>query len=78
MVVAVGLTLTPVPLVTEIFPGVITPVPLENTPVRVLLDPEVMVAGFATKLVMVGTIVVTVTVAVCVTAVPVVGVTVRV
>jgi hypothetical protein len=78
VVVAVGLTLTPLPLVTEIFPGVMTPAPLENTPVRVLLAPAVIVAGLATKLVMVGTLAVTVTVAVCVTAVPVVGVTVRV
>lgn len=54
VVVAVGLTLTAVPLVTEILPGVITPMPLANAPVRFELDPEVIVDGLAVKLVMVG------------------------
>ena len=49
-----GLTLTAVPLVTAMLPGVITPVPLANTPVRLVLDPEAIVAGLAIKLVMVA------------------------
>jgi hypothetical protein len=44
----------------------------------VLLWPEVMLAGLAVKMVMVGTAGVTVTVTVLVIAVPLVGVTVRV
>jgi hypothetical protein len=36
-------------------PGVITPAPFTNTPVKVALAPAVMVAGVATKLVMEGT-----------------------
>lgn len=57
VVVVVGLTETPVPLVTSIepeVPPVMTPVPLAKTPVRVELPPEAMVAGRAPKLVMVG------------------------
>lgn len=54
MVVVVGLTLTAVPLVTGILPGVMTPVPLLNTPVRLELDPVAIVEGVATKLVIVG------------------------
>jgi hypothetical protein len=54
VVVAVGLTLTPVPLVTGRLPGVITPVPFANTPVRVALDPVVIEVGLAPKLVMEG------------------------
>lgn len=54
MVVVVGLTLTAVPLVTVRLPGVITPVPLANTAVRLELDPELIVAGLAPKLVIVG------------------------
>lgn len=49
-----GLTLTAVPLVTVRLPGVITPVPLANTAVRLELDPELIVAGLAPKLVIVG------------------------
>jgi hypothetical protein len=49
-VVAVGVTVTAVPLTAAIFPGVITPVPPEKAPVRVALCPSVMVDGFATKL----------------------------
>jgi hypothetical protein len=78
VVVAVGLTLTAVPLVTEMLPGVITPVPPANTPVRLELAPAAIVAGLATKLVIAGPLDVTVTVAVCVIAAPVAGVTVRV
>ena len=74
--VAVGLTLTAVPLVTGILPGVISPVPPAKTAVRLELLPEVIPSGLAAKLVI--TEPVTVTVTVCVTAVPVVGVTVRV
>lgn len=51
---AVGLTLTPAPLVAAKLPGVITPVPFAKTPVRVALDPAVMVVGLAVKLVIVG------------------------
>jgi hypothetical protein len=54
VVVAVGLTLTPVPLVAERLPGVITPVPFEKTPVRLELAPELMEAGLAVKLLMEG------------------------
>jgi hypothetical protein len=77
VVVADGLTITGVPLVTARFPGVITPVPFANTAVRLVLAPTVMVAGLAAKLLIVGAGV-TVTVAVCVTAVPLEGVTVSV
>ena len=75
--VAVGLTVTPTPLVAVRLPGVMTPVPFEKTPVRVALDPVVMVIGIGMKLVIVG-VGFTVMVAVAVTAVPLVGVTVRV
>lgn len=77
VVVVVGLTLTGVPLVTERLPGVIIPVPPAKTAVNWELDPELIVAGLAAKLVIVGTGL-TVTVAGAVTAVPVVGVTVSV
>jgi hypothetical protein len=77
VVVAVGLTETAVPLVTEMAPGEITPVPPVKTAVRLELVPAAMVAGAATKLVMAGAGV-TVMVEVAVTAVPLVGVTVRV
>ena len=53
--VAVGVTCTPVPEGAWRGPGVITPVPLGNTPVRVAVAPGPMVAGLALKLVMVGT-----------------------
>ena len=75
--VAVGLTVTPTPLVAVRLPGVMTPVPFAKTPVRVALDPVVMVLGIAMKLVIAGAGS-TVMVAVAVTAVPLVGVTVRV
>ena len=77
MVVAVGLTVTPGPLVAARLPGVMTPVPLAKTPVRVALDPGVMVVGLAVKLVIVGAEF-TVRVAAAVTAVPLAGVTVSV
>jgi hypothetical protein len=78
VVVAVGLTLTPAPLVTARLPGVITPVPFANTPVRLALAPALIVAGLATKLVIVGAGF-TVTVTIWVIAVPPAeGVTVRV
>jgi hypothetical protein len=54
-----------------------TPVPLAKTPVKVALDPVVMVVGLAVKLAIVGAGF-TLMVAVAVTAVPVVGVTVSV
>ena len=77
MVVAVGVTVNAVPLVAAMLPGVITAVPPENTPVRVALDPVVIVAGEAAKLVIdgAGTAVM---VAVCVADVPAALVTVRV
>jgi len=53
-VFAVGLTLTAVPLVAARAPGVTTPVPPENTPVRLALPPNVIVAELAVKLVIVG------------------------
>ena len=59
-------------------PGVITPVPLANTPVKVALCPAVMVVGLATKLVIVGGAGFTVTLTVAVTAAPLDGVTVSV
>jgi hypothetical protein len=77
MVVVVGLTLTAVPLVTVRLPGVITPVPFAKTAVRFALVPSEIAVGFAPKLVIVGGGT-TVTVVVCVTAVPLVGVTVSV
>ena len=77
MVVVVGLTVTPAPLVAERLPGVMTPAPFAKTPVRVALDPVVMVVGIPMKLVIVGAGF-RVMVAVAVTAVPLVGVTVRV
>ena len=75
--VAAGLTLTGVPLMTARLPGVITPVPFEKTAVRLALPPTVIVAGAATKLVIVGGGF-TVIVAVAVTTAPLEEVTVRV
>jgi hypothetical protein len=76
--VVVGLTLTATPLVAVRLPGVITPVPPVKTAVRPELDPAVMVAGLAVKLVIAGAAF-TVTVTVCVAVVvPTGGVTVRV
>ena len=54
MVVAVGLTVTPTPLVAVRLPGVITPVPFAKTPVKVALDPSVIKLSFAVKLVIEG------------------------
>jgi hypothetical protein len=54
VVVAVGFTLTAIPLVTARLPGVITPVPPEKSAVRLELPPAVIVAGFAVKLVIVA------------------------
>ena len=54
MVVCAGETLTAVPLVTLIFPGVITPVPFEKTPVRLAIPPALTAVGLAAKLVIVG------------------------
>jgi hypothetical protein len=53
-VVAEGLTLTGVPLATATLPGVITPVPLAKTAVRLALVPASMAAGLAAKLEMDG------------------------
>ena len=50
MVDTVGLTLTATPLVAGKLPGVMTPVPPENTPVRVVLPPAVIVVEAAVKL----------------------------
>jgi hypothetical protein len=49
-VVAVGVTVTAVAVVAARLPGVMTPVPFANTPVRVAFCPAVIVAGFAVKL----------------------------
>ena len=77
--VVVGLTVTPTPLVAARLPGVMTPVPFAKTPVRVALDPVVIVVGLPMKLVIVGAAAgFTVTMAIAVTAVPLVGVTVSV
>ncbi len=54
MVVAVGLTFTPAPLVAGRLPGVMTPVPFAKTPVRDALDPTVMEVELAVKLVIEG------------------------
>lgn len=54
MVVAAGLTLTAVPLVAARLPGVMTPVPLEKTPVRFVLVPAVIDKEPAAKLEMTG------------------------
>ena len=81
MVVAVGLTVVePLAEVDVKIPGameiLVAPV---VTQLSVLLEPEAMLAGLAVKLVMVGAAAgLTVTVTVCVIAVPLVGVTVRV
>jgi hypothetical protein len=79
VVVTVGLTETAVPLValTGELPPVITPVPPEKVGVRLDDPPDVIVDGLAVKLVMTGAGF-TVTIAVDVIAVPVVGVTVSV
>jgi hypothetical protein len=77
VVVAVGLTVSSAPLVAGRLPGVMTPLPFAKTPVRVALDPVVIVDGLAVKLVIVGAEF-TVIMAVAVTAVPLVGVTVSV
>ena len=52
--VFVGVTLTGVPLVAAMFPGVMTPVPPANMPVKLADPPAVIDAGFAMKLVIVG------------------------
>jgi hypothetical protein len=54
VVVAVGLTVTAVPLVAGRLPGVMRPVPPLKTPVRVVLCPSVMVAEPEVKLVITG------------------------
>ena len=76
--VAAGLTLTGVPLVTARLPGVITPVPFTKTAVRLEFAPAAIVAGFAVKLVINGVPGFTMTSTVCLTAVPTELVTVRV
>ena len=76
--VAVGLTLTGVPLVTGRLPGVISPVPPVKTAVRLELPPIAMDDGFAVKLVIDGAAAFTVTVTVEVTDVMLEFVTVSV
>ena len=49
-----GLTVTAVPLLAGRLPGVMTPVPSANTPVRAADDPSGTEVGFAVKLVMDG------------------------
>jgi hypothetical protein len=60
------------------FPGEIMPVPPPNTPVRLADPPAAIEAGVAAKLVIVGAVEVTVTVAVLVAVTPAEFVTVRV
>jgi len=52
--VLAGETLTAVPLVAVMFPGVMTPVPLVNIPVRFADPPAVTAVGLAVKLVIAG------------------------
>ena len=79
MVVVAGFTFTATPLVTEPMPGVIAPVPPVNTAVKVVpFPPAVIVEASDVKLLIVGAAAFTVTVAVCVIAVPAAGVTVSV
>ena len=78
MVVATGLMLTAVPLVTGRLPGVIMPVPLTNTPVRFELAPPAIVVGLATKLVIDGAVPLNVTVVIWLINDPIGFVTVRV
>ena len=73
-----GETVTAVPLVTAIFPGVTTPVPLAKTAVRLADPPAEIDVGFAVKLVTVGAVALTVTVAVSAAVPPEVFVTVRI
>jgi hypothetical protein len=77
-VVAEGETFTADPLLTAMFPGVITPVPFEKMPVRLVDPPSVIELGFAVKLVIVGPAAFTVTVAVLAAVTPAVFVTVSV
>ena len=55
VVVTAGETLTAVPLLAGRLPGVITPVPLSKTPVRLDVPPGFTAVGLAVKLVMTGT-----------------------
>src|SRR5580658_5241310 len=55
-VVDVGLTVTAVPLVAAMLPGVMTPVPPVKVPVRLELCPELIAAGLAAKLTIVGAV----------------------
>jgi len=67
-VLVVGETVTGVPLVTAILPGVITPVPLEKVAVRLAELPVVMAATLEAKLLIIGAgMTVTVTVLLVVT-----------
>lgn len=75
--VVLGLTVTGIPLVTARLPGLMTAVPLVKMAVRLLLDPSVMVAGLATNVVITGAGY-AITVANCLTIVPLELVTVRV
>jgi hypothetical protein len=74
--VAVGVTVTPAPLVTVPMPLSIEPLPFANVGVNLAELPEVIVAGTAVKLVMEGAGT-AVTVAVAVTDAPAALVTVK-
>ena len=52
--VTVGFTVTATPLVAARLPGVMTPVPLEKTPVRLTFAPAEMELELAVKLEMAG------------------------
>jgi hypothetical protein len=56
VVVLCGDMFTGVPLAAVILPGVITPVPLANTPVKLDDPPAVIADGFAVKEVIVGVV----------------------
>jgi hypothetical protein len=74
----VGETVIAVPLTMVIFPGVITPVPLAMTAVRLADPPAVIDVGFAVKLVIAGAEALTVTVAASAAVPPEAFVTVRI
>jgi hypothetical protein len=78
VVVDDGETFAAIPLLTAIFPGVMTPVPLEKMPVRLVDPPSVIELGSAVKLVIEGFATFTVTVAVWAAVTPAVFVTVSV
>jgi hypothetical protein len=53
-VVLAGVTSVAIPLVTGMLPGMTSPVPLANTPVRLIEVPAVIMLGLPAKLLMAG------------------------